>query len=371
MYEVREIRDDKGMNDFHSVAAGIYRDNPKWVRPPVSILREVLDPRKNPYFAVASLRIFVCYSDHKPVCRSILVINHQYWQRWNKRTAFFGFFEAEDDTAAVRYLFGRLESVAGDSGAESLEGPFNPNHYSELGILTDNFEDKPLFFESYNPPYYPRLLTEAGFGESFRTHTMINRNIRETLNEKFRIPYHQSPGSEITVRKFNILRYRKDLEILRDINNDAFRENNYFLPLSAREYDFSGRYYFLITKPSFILIAEHKGIPVGAVQFVLNFNALLQQVKGEMKLRHVPLLLLRRRKAKELLVFTCGVKKAYRQTRILTALFSAGVEVLRGCTSVSTTWISDEKLGNVAARLLDMKAYKHYSIYSKSIHTTR
>ncbi len=359
------------MNDFHSVAADVYRNDPNWIRPPVSILREVLDPHKNPYFANASLRIFVCYSDQRPVCRSILVINHQYWDRWKTRSAFFGFFEAADDPAGVQYLFASLGSAARDSGAESLEGPFNPNHYSELGILTDNFEDKPVFFEVYNPPYYSRLLAEAGFSESFRLHTMINTKIKETVNERFRVPFHPSPGSEISVRKFNILKYRKDLEILRDINNEAFRENMYFLPLSAREYDFAGKFFFLITKPSFILIAEHKGIPVGAVQFVLNFNALLQPIKGCMKFRHFPLLMLRRRKVKELIVFTCGVKKAYRQTLILTALFNAGIEVLRNCSSLSTTWISDEKLGNVAARLLDMKAYKHYSIYSKSIRDIR
>jgi hypothetical protein len=162
---VKEIKDKAGINDFLSIPSEIYRNDPNWIAPLHSELLRVLDPLKNPYFANASLRIYVCYSNGKPFCRSILVINHLQWQRWNKKSAFFGFVESVNDSDAFNCLFDRIESDSRESGAEYLEGPFNPNHYSELGILIDNFNSAPKFFETYNPAYYSDLLTAAGFSE--------------------------------------------------------------------------------------------------------------------------------------------------------------------------------------------------------------
>src|SRR5665647_893510 len=94
---VKEITAKEGMDDFLSIPQVIYRDDPNWIAPQHSELRRVLDPSKNPYFKNASLRIYVCYSDGRPVCRSIMVINRLHWQKWNRKSAFFGFFESVND----------------------------------------------------------------------------------------------------------------------------------------------------------------------------------------------------------------------------------------------------------------------------------
>src|SRR5664279_3512118 len=88
---VKEIITHEGLDDFLSVPEEIYRNDSNSIAPQQSEIRRVLDPVKNPYFLNASLKIYVCYSDGKPVCRSIMVINHLHWTKWNQKSAFFGF----------------------------------------------------------------------------------------------------------------------------------------------------------------------------------------------------------------------------------------------------------------------------------------
>jgi hypothetical protein len=363
----REIKEKEGMDDFLSIPSEIYRDDPNWIAPQHSELRRVLNPLKNPYFANASLRIYVCYSDGKPVCRSIMVINHLHWQKWNKKSAIFGFFESVNDSNAVKSLFDKIEADCRASGAEYLEGPFNPNHYSELGILIDNFNSPPVFFETYNPDYYPDLLKEAGFSELCIFHTRINNSISDTLSKKIRISQNYACNNEITVRKFNIFRFKRDLKILREINNDAFENNKFFLPLSGEEYKFSAKYLFFVTTPGLILIAEYKGKPVGAAQFVINFNSLIKSVNGRIMPWNLPGLLWKRRNLKELVIFTVGIKKVFRNTRVFAVMLKSAIKIFRNYSTLSTTWISDENLGVNLAQLFEMKPNKHFAIYSKQL----
>jgi hypothetical protein len=364
---VKEITIQEGIEDFLFIPSEIYRDDPNWIAPQHSELLRVLDPLKNPYFLNALLKIYVCFSDGKAVCRAVLVINHLYWSRWNKKAAFFGFFESINDSNAVRYLFEKMESDCRTEGAESLEGPFNPNHYSELGILVDNFNSAPVFFDTYNPSYYPSLLKETGFSESDLFHTRINADILTTLSNKYRTSHDTCLRGDITVRKFNILRLKRDLEILRNINNNAFESNRFFLPLSLKEYLFSAKYLFLVTSPALILIAEYKGQPVGAVQLVLNLNSLLKRYNGKIKWWNIPSILIKRRKLQELIIFSAGIIKEFRNKRVFALLLKSAIKIFRNYSSVSTTWIADENLGINLGSLLEMRPGKHFAIISKQL----
>lgn len=366
-YYVRTISDRAGWKDFLSLPYSIYKDDPNWIPQLNSEVRRVLNTAKNPYFRNSSLKMYVCYLFNKPVSRSILVINRQHWARWNKRSAFFGYFESFNDSEAVKCLFSEIEKECRSAGAEYLEGPFNPNHYSEMGILTDNFNIEPIFFETYNPPYYSRILSETGFSEAFQIHTRINSNISGTFSKGInrKIDNYDS-GENISVRKFNIWRMNRDLKILREINNDAFEDNPYFLPLTIDEYRFSSRFLFLVTTPGLILFAEYKGQPVGAVQCVINFNSLIKPLKGRIMPWHLPGLFLKRNKVKELVIFTVGIKKAFRNTRISAILIKSAKKTLQEYSTVSTTWTNDENRSILhMGELFEFIPHKHFSIYSK------
>jgi hypothetical protein len=368
-YIIKEVNvKGKLFSDFLHLPEEIYSDDPHWVAPLHSEMKRLLDPGENPYFENVLLKIFVCYSDEKPVARSILVINKNHWKRWNQKCSFFGFFEAFNDLDSVKALFGVIESESRLAGADSIIGPFNPNHYSELGILADNFDSEQLFFETYNKSWYPSLLENSGFSIYEKFHTMINRDIKETFKKEIPIPPVDLKSSGIRIRKFNIFRFRKELEIIRDINNDAFGDNWHFLPLSADEYRFSGKFLFFVTKPSMVQIAEYKGKAVGVTQFVLNMNAILKSYRGRIRLIDYPVILLKRSRIKEVIVFTFGIKKKFQKTRIATAMIAETTKILTKYPVAATTWMSEKNRSAVrSAEALSLKPYKQFNMYSKAL----
>ena len=205
------------------------------------------------------------------------------------------------------------------------------------------------------------------FSELCKFHTRINNNISDTLARKFNNSHQHSGNRDITVRKFNVFRFKRDLEILRDINNDAFENNWYFLPLSREEYKFSAKFLFLVTAPGLIQIAEYKGQPVGALQCVINFNCLIKFFNGRIMPWNLPGLLLRRRNVKELVIFTGAIKKAFRSAPVFAVMYKNALKIFRNYTTLSTTWISDDNLGAHLAKLLDMKPDKHFAVFSKQL----
>ncbi len=367
-YKTEEISGKKGWKDFLSVPLLVYRNDPNWVAPQDSETRRVLDAVKNPYFRDAVLNLYVCYCDNRPVCRSVMVINHHHWVRWNRKSAFFGFFESVNDIGAVTCLFERIEADARASGAEFLEGPFNPNHYSEIGILSTGFGTPAIFFETYNPHYYPVLLESMRFSELKRLHTRINANIGNTIARGIRWKDKSPDDKNITIRKLKLLHLGNELELMREINNDAFKDNWYFLPLTREEYKFSAKYLFFVTWPGLVLFAEYKGKPAAVMQCVVNFNKVLGSFRGKLRPWHIPAILLKRRKLGELVVFSIGIKKEYRTTSVSSALLNAAMKLFRNFNSLSTTWTTDDNIAIIHfGNLLGMKPHKYFSVYSKSL----
>ena len=104
------------------------------------------------------------------------------------------------------------------------------------------------------------------------------------------------------------------MEAIRDINNDAFSGNPWFLPLSKEEYDFSGKFMFLVTSPKLISIIEFKNKPVGVVQCVYNINRILNCLKGNSGVKGLPKFFYRRSNLNEVVIYAAGVKKEFRNT---------------------------------------------------------
>jgi GNAT superfamily N-acetyltransferase len=328
------------MRDFLHLPFTIYRNDPLWVPPILSEVRRVLDPQQNPYFRDGVLRLFVCYRDELPVGRIAVIINYTHWRKFGERAAFFGFFESLNDAVAVRLLLEHAEQYCRAHGCEIVVGPFNPNHYSELGFQASGFGTPPTFFQPYNPPHYVDLFTDAGYEIAKEVHTRKNEHIRDTL-----AGYQSSHGQFMNgyvVRPFRMNDRDRELERIREVFNDAFSENWNFLPLSAEEYRFSAKFLNLVTSPELITIVEKDGEPVGVLECVLDVNPLLRRLKGKAG----PLKFLRyqwdRRKVRRLIVYAVGIKKAYQRSRVHKLLFDAFSQMARRYDALESTWMSDE-----------------------------
>ena len=365
---VKEISDRAGREDFLNVPCHIYREDPLWVPPVRSEVNRILDQRINPYFHQAGYRLFVCYRGKEPVARTALIINKKHWVQQQRKSAMFGFFESREDPDACAALFRRVEDYCTRQGIVCLEGPFNPNHYSELGLLAGNFADPPLFFETYNPEYYPSLLKKAGFSAVRTLHTRINRDIGNYIRGRYDLSKRPACMNGFKTRQFQLWNYRRELENIRQINNDAFSENWHFLPLSKDEYRFAGKYMFLVTAPHLVIIVEHKDEPVGVLQLVLNINPILRAYNGHAGLRDSLSMFLKSRQLKEIIIYSIGIKKAYQNSPVFMLILDAICRVLERYSVLSTTWMTDGNQAAIrASERLGLQPYKWFDIYEKTI----
>ena len=362
-YKVVRVSTGKELNDFIDLPFEVYKHSKQWVAPIKSELKRVLDTNKNPYFRNASLVLFNCYSDDRIAARISISVNNDYnWQSIVK-TGFFGFFEAFDDQNAVRCLFAEVEKYCSENGIKRLEGPFNPNLYSALGMLSNSFDSPPTFFQTYNPEYYHSLLFENGFRVLKILHTRINEDSSGYMNKHFCKPL-ELKSREYIVRNFDKKNTERDLEHLRNIYNDAFSENWHFTQVSREEYLFVSKHLSVVTPPELIKFVECKGEAVAAVQFALDINPLLRKFKGKRNPARYLELLAKRRRIDRALIFAVGIKKEFRNSRVTDLLFKATIEFGRRYKYFETTWMYDDnRIAISIADKLGMKRDKEFCIY--------
>ena len=365
-YQIQRVETNSDWKDFLDLPYNVYLKDPIWVPPLRSEVRKVLNQHTNPYFFRSEVQLFLCYRSGRPVARLAVIINHQHWQRWNQKSAFFGFFESLNDYAATEYLFEEAEKYAREKGATLLEGPFNPNHYSEIGLLVKNFTDAPFFFETYNPDYYPVLLERAGFRIQFKVHTRINRNatafVKQIHPESSLLP-HQT---EFTIRPFRLWQMKKDLERIREVNNEAFKKNWPFIPLNAAEYRYTSKQLFFVTQPKLVLIVERGQEPVGVIQCMLNINKILRTLNGKLSVWDYLKFPWKRNQIREIVIYSIGIKSKYRHSYAFKLIWEAVKQIAKKYPVISTSWMRDDNIQAVKATdLLGLKPYKWFALYNK------
>ena len=366
-YRIIRVSAGSELNDFMSLPFTVYRNDRNWVPPITAELIRMLDAKQNPYFRNASLDLFNCYRNGKMAARVAVSVTEDYCKSAGVRTGYFGFFESLIEANAVSKLFESVFDHCRRSGIIRLEGPVNPNMYSELGMLCSHYDLPPTFFQAYNPEYYNALLTGCGFGNLIRLHTRINKDASSYMNEKFGKLIEQ-PEGDLKIRSFRGDAQAEDLEHLRRIFNSSFSENWHFVPVSRDEYLFASKFLKLVTPPELISFVEYKGDPVGAVHFALDINPLLRKFRGRRNLFAYLNLLLKRKCIDRALIFAVGIKKEFQSSRIARALFNATVDISRRFRIVETTWMYDDNRSAILiAERLGLKREKEFQIYYKDL----
>lgn len=367
-YEVHKVGNRRLLRDFLRLPSQIYRGNRHWVPPVTRDVKRTLDPARNPYFRTATLDLYVCYRNGLPAARTALVINDMHCRKFNVHAGFFGFYESINDTGATRALFHAVEGECARMNIDTLEGPFNPNHYSELGMLEDRYDEDQVFFQTYNPPYYHELLGSAGFGRGEALFTARNPDCRSLCGARTEDSPDERRADGFTTRHFRMDDFRHELEIVRDVFNDAFSSNWHFLPATQEEHLFAAKYLTMVTDPSLVAIVEHRGVPVGVLMCVLDVNPILRKLHGKAG----PLSFLRfmrdRKKVRTLVIYAVGIRKAYQRTRAFVLLSDALRRMAQGFDVLESTWMSSSNpLAIAAARRMGMVEHKHFRMYAKHL----
>jgi hypothetical protein len=283
--------------------------------------------------------------------------------------------EAPDAPALFAGLLGAAEHWLRDRDAVKAVGPFNLGINQELGILVDGFDTPPYFMMPHSRPYYGTALEAHGY-----------RGVQDLLAYVMDPDFEPPPVMAALLRRLAtqgvILRplRRKqadqDLEILRDIFNDAWSQNWGFVPFTRAEFNAVGREMLMLIPDHFIHVAEVRGRPCAFIVLLPNINEAIADLNGRLLPFGWARLLwrLKVRFPRTGRVPLMGVRRELHHTRLGPGLAFLVIDAIRraavgaGMREVEMSWILADNMGmrNIIESI-GGHVSKRYRMYEKAL----
>jgi hypothetical protein len=360
---------------FIAMPWSLYAEDPCWV-PPLIIERKWHLSSKNPYFEHAEFRAWIALRGDRMVGRISAQVDQLHLQQHKDATGFFGFLEAEDDAETFRSLLEAAEDWLREKGMQRIRGPFSLSINDECGLLIEGFDSPPPIMLGHALPYYCERVEEQGYAKeqdllAYRVDPSVSHQPHlEPLTKRF--------SHRVKVRKMRLDCFEEELEIIRDIFEDAWSENWGFIPFTPAEFTELGKNLKFLVNPESVSIAEVDGEPVAMMVMFPNINELIKDLHGRL-LPFGWLKLIWRLKvvgARSSRVPLMGVRRRYHGTMLGAALALMTIAPVheyacrKGITEVDMSWILEQNLGmRKIIELLGIAPYKRYRIYQKDLNT--
>lgn len=276
---IEAVQGKRGLDDFISAPWNVYADDPNWV-PPLKFERREALSAKHPFFQHARWQPFVAYQGSQPVGRMSVQIDELYQQRHDSQGGFFGMFECIDDAAAIDGLLEAGERWLAEQGCSRVVGPFNLNVNQEVGLLVDGFDTPPFFMMGHGRRYYREALLSRGYAE-------VQRMLAYGMPILFERPrlmnvMLKQMAKRVTMRTLDRKNVEGELEVLREIFNDAWSENWKFVPWTREEFQAVGKEIMMLVPNDFVQIAEVDGEPAAFLVMIPNLNEVIGDLDGRL-----------------------------------------------------------------------------------------
>ena len=367
------VSDSRDLRRFIRVPWSVYADDPTWVPHLLLERREQFSPR-NPYFAHARCCFWLAYRGTRPVGRISAQIDELHQGRYRDATGFFGFLEAENEAGTFHELLSTAEGWLRDQGMLRIRGPFNFSINQECGLLVDGYDTPPMIMMGHARPYYAdRILAEGYKGVK---DLLAYRLATDFTPPKFMEAVLAKASGIARIRPLRRSQWKEELQILRDIFEDAWSTNWGFIPFTEEEFQHLGNSLRQWVEDDFVQIAEVDGVPAAMIVVFPNLNEAIRDLDGRL-LPFGWLKLLWRLKVafpQTARVPLMGVRKRYQGSALGTALAFLLIErvrnhgLKRGVREVELSWILEDNMPmrNILAAL-GSTPYKRYRIYERTL----
>lgn len=349
-----------------------YQDAEHWVPPLRMDQKKLIDTDKNPFFHNAEIELFIAEKDGKDVGRIAAIVDHRFNDFHKTKTGHFGFFECINDQHTANLLFRVASDWLRDKGMNKVVGPASPSMMDTIGVLIDGFDRDPYVLMPYNYAYYDDLIKASGFQKEMDLYAyMVDTETvsMDRMNRAMKIVKHRLP--DINIRPVDLKNLKSEIDIVRDIFNQAWKKNWGFIPLTEAEFDAVAKDLKFIIDTDFAHIAEMEGKPVGFSIGIPNINEILKTMNGNLFPFGIFKLLWKKRKLNSLRTALMGVVPEHQGKGIDALLHHRSIQNgLKGenKTESEMSWVleSNPEMIRVAERI-GGKLDKTYRMYSKAL----
>lgn len=369
MLDVRQINSRRDRRRFIELPDQLHRGHRSWI-PPARILEAPqFDPKRNPFYAVADMDLFLAWDGDRVVGRIAAIDDRRHNEYRKENVAGFGFFEAASPEAAAA-LFACVDAWARARGRTGVRGPVNPSLNYTAGLQIDAFDTEPYFMMPWNPPAYVDYVTAAGFTKAKDLWCWMLDVDLIPVTRLERLAERMQRRHRITVRPVELSRIREETDRLYDVYQDAWEDNWGFVPPTREEFWNLVKDVRLIRMVDGITIAEVDGRPVGWNTVLPDINQVLKGTNGSLFPFGWTRLLRMSRYVDRARWVTVGVVADYRDKGILPIMVLALAKVCKkyGYKHAECSWILEDNLPpNQTLEKAGAVMYKTYRLYHKPL----
>ncbi|HWC29152.1 MAG TPA: hypothetical protein VG845_03625 [Dehalococcoidia bacterium] len=352
----------------------LYKEHKAWVPNLLMLQREVIDPKKNPFFEHAEVQLFLAKRDGAPVGRISAQIDRDHNEQHGERTGFFGFFEAADDPDVAQGLLTAAEAWLRERGMECARGPLSFSVNEEVGLQVDGFDQPAMIAMPQALPYYGPLIEAGGYAKAMDL-LAYRWDVKPTPERMTEAVARTRAAPGLTVRRIRMNKLKEEVDILLDIYNDTWSDNWGYVRVTRAEAAKLVSDLRLIADKRVVLIAEKDGEPAGMIVGLPNLYEAIRDFKGFIDpikaAKLVWRLKLRGTDSGRIMLF--GVKKKFRTRELHGLPFLLLEELYLAASKGRYKWCEESWVLENNARLNAIMpywgayVYKRYRIYEKAL----
>ena len=337
----------------------------------------LLSRTKNPFFEHAEAEYFLAERGDRVVGRIAAIANRLHNETHDDRVGFFGFFEAEDDSAVADALFEAAAAWLRARGFDTMRGPASFSVNDECGLRVAGFDTPPALMMPHNPRDYAALIEGAGFTKAkdllvyqggdrtFRAYDPVPERLERAVTIM-----RERMG--ITIRPLNMKDFPAEVERIKAIYNAAWEKNWGFVPMTDHEIDHLAHQFKPVVVPDIVPFAEKDGKVVG---FGLALPDLNTVFRGNRSGRMFPVVLkllwaLKRETIRRARIPLLGILPEYRGKGLDAVLYHWiwTRAAQHGMYWGEAGWIlEDNPAMNAGLLKMRFEVYKTYRLYDRPV----
>ena len=352
----------------------IYRDDPVWVPPLLLERKEFLDRRKHPFYEHGDAALFLARAGGKIVGRIMASDDPNYNSYHRSNVGCFGLFESIDDPAVAAALIEAATQWVRARGRDEIMGPIDYSTNYVCGLLVEGFQFPPMILTAHNPPYYAALLEGLGFAKTMDFYAWWFDDPAESVGRLRRLATALKKKHPVTIRMGDLRDLRSESHRLREIYNEAWKDNWGFVPFTEKEFEALTRELKQLVIPELTWIAEVEGQPVGFILCLPDIHVALKKINGRLTTCGLPIglakLLYYKSRIRTVRLIALGIKPGYRRGGIAEMLVLRIIEeamLKRGYVGETSMILENNILMNRFLAAIGAKKYKTYRIYRRPL----
>ena len=268
------------MHRFIRLPTTLSAHDPNWITPLDMERAESFSPKHNPLFSHTEVQFWLAVRNGRDVGRISAQIEATNVEKGDM-TGYFGLIAAEDDPAIFKALFDTAEAWLKARGMTQVIGPFNLGINEEAGLLVQGFDTPPMLLMGHDQPYVAQQVEGAGYAKAKDIYAYLS-TIADPLPRAAQLLLKRKRPANITMRTLSFKDYRRDIDSISEIFNQAWMDNWRFSPLSPEDTDHLAKALKPILNEKLVWFVDVDGEPAGFGVCLPNLNEALQGLDGKL-----------------------------------------------------------------------------------------